>query len=238
MSGYSNLITFNSKTSDDADFGIELVTVIQRPLLTATRERTTNITGMDGTWDFGCDRGPATILVNFYFRGSSMGQLRTNIRNIAAWLSPKEVKPLTFADESVQYYARRTGEISVDQVLALGYAEVKFICPDPHAYSNTTKNASPNNGTAPTPVKITATMTADTDHLQINLGDQHIRLETALTIGDEVVIDTAQGWVALNGLDARRYLTFDSDLFLLPTDTFSLTADDATLTFVYRERWL
>src|SRR5690554_385840 len=241
MDGYVDLVTFGGRTSDDPDFGIELVTVIQRPLLTDTKDKTISVTGMDGVWDLGADRGPANILVIFYFQGGTMEQLRAYTRNLAAWLSPKTVKPLIFADEpDKQYFARRTSEIPVEQVLTLGHVEVNFFCPDPHAHAITTKTASPNAGTAPTPVKITATMTANTDHLQVDLGDQHIRLETALTTGDEILIDTNQGWVALNGLDARDKLTYDSELrqFLLPVGEFTLSADNATLSYVYRERWL
>src|SRR5690554_6811478 len=170
-----------------------------------------------------------------------MEQLRAYTRNLAAWLSPNTAKPLTFADEpDNQYFARRTSEISVEQVLTLGHVEVNFFCPDPHAHAITTKTASPNAGTAPTPVNITSTMTAPTHLLQIGRGDQNIRLETALTFGDEIIIDTSQGWVALNGLDARDKLTYVSELrqFLLPVGAFSLTADSATLDYVYRERWL
>ena len=57
--------------------------------------------------------------------------------------------------------------------------------------------------------------------------------------GDVVIIDTAQGWVALNGLDARQYVTYDSDLrLMLPVGAFELTADNADLAIIYRERWL
>src|SRR5690554_1616665 len=219
MDGYVDLVTFDGRTSDDPDFGIELVTVIQRPLLTDTKDKTISVTGMDGVWDLGADRGPANILVIFYFQGGTMEQLRAYTRNLAAWLSPKTVKPLIFADEpDKQYFARRTSEIPVEQVLTLGHVEVNFFCPDPHAHAITT----------------------NTDHLQVDLGDQHIRLETALTTGDEILIDTNQGWVALNGLDARDKLTYDSELrqFLLPVGEFTLSADNATLSYVYRERWL
>jgi len=234
------MITFNGRASNDPALGIEEVVTIGRPLAPGAVDQVLEIVGADGTFDIGYHLAPGYIPVRLYLRSGSATAERAHIRAIADWLSPREVKPLVFADEQdKQYYARRSGEIVVSGRVTRRFVDITFFCPDPYAYAVSTKTTSPNQGTAPTPVKITATMTDDTDHLQINLGDQHIRLETALTIGDEIIIDTAQGWVSLNGLDARQYVTYDSDLYMqLPTGAFTLSADNATLAIIYRERWL
>lgn len=234
------MITFNGRSSSDPAFGIKQVVRIGRPLAPGAIDRTLEIEGIDGVYDLGYSLRPIYIPVRIYLRSDSVAGEREHVRAIASWLSPREVKPLIFSDEpDKQYFARRSGDIELTGNVTRRFVDVTFYCPDPHAYAVTTKTASPNAGTAPTPVKITATMTAATDHLQIDLGDQHIRLETALTIGDEIIIDTAQGWVALNGLDARQYVTYDSDLrLMLPVGVFELTADNADLAIIYRERWL
>lgn len=234
------MITFNGRASNDPTLGIKAVVTIGRPLAPGAVDQYLEIPGVDGTFDMGYHLAPGYIPVRLYLRSDSTTAERAHIREIASWLSPREVKPLIFADETdKQYFARRTGAISASGLVTRRFVDITFFCPDPHAYAVSTKTTSPNQGTAPTPVKITATMTAAADHLQIDLGDKHIRLETALTIGDEVVIDTAQGWVALNGLDARQYVTHDSDLrLMLPVGAFELTADNATLEILYRERWL
>lgn len=234
------MITFNGRASNDPAFGIEEVVTIGRPLAPGAVDQYLEIPGVDGTFDMGYHLAPGYIPVRLYLRSRTVSEERAYIREIASWLSPREVKPLVFADEQdKQYYARRSGEIEISGHVTRRFVDITFYCPDPHAYAVTTKTASPNAGTAPTPVKITATMTAAADHLQVNLGDQFIRLETDLVTGDVVVIDTAQGWVSLNGLDARQYVTADSDLYLLlPVGCFEITAENADLAIVFRERWL
>lgn len=234
------MITFNGRASNDPTLGIKAVVTIGRPLAPGAVDQYLEIPGVDGTFDMGYHLAPGYIPVRLYLRSDSTTAERAHIREIASWLSPREVKPLIFADETdKQYFARRTGAISASGLVTRRFVDVTFYCPDPHAYAVTTKTAIPNAGTAPTPVKITATMSAAANHLQVNLGDQHIRLETDLLSGDIITIDTAQGWAALNGLDARQSVTADSDLYLLlPTGNFTLSADNATLAIIYRERWL
>ncbi|MTI95177.1 MAG: phage tail family protein [Firmicutes bacterium] len=241
MTQTNDSFSFRGLSSTDPQFGIESVMEVERPLAAGTRDRTLDVIGRDGTWDMGADLEAETHRIRIAIKAADEFQLRQYARNISAWLDHTKVGPLIYEDEpDKQYFARRTGRSLTEDIIHMGFADIFMFCPDPHAYATTTKTASPNEGTAPTPVRITATMTANADHLQINLGDQYIRLETALITGDEVIIDTNQGWVALNGLDARDKLTYDSELrqFLLPAGAFTLTADNATLSYVYRERWL
>ena len=232
MSGF----TFNGKHSNE--FGLH-VQSINRQVLPAYSDIYIPVPGRAGNLFFPGDVQDKQIILECSWKSSCATDFRKNARNIAAWLGVEERKDLIFDDEPQKAYkAKLYMPVDVEQAKRVGRVYLYFQC-EPYAYSTTTKTASPNAGTAPTPVKITATMTAATDHLQIDLGDQHIRLETALTIGDEIIIDTAQGWVSLNGLDARQYVTYDSDLYLLlPVGCFEITAENADLAIVFRERWL
>lgn len=230
-------ITYNGITSQS--LGVEKVMRVTRPVYSGARDRLLRISGRPGAVDFGRDIEPGYIPTRLFLQAESFAAKRAQLRQIAAWLNQEQVKQLIFSDEQDKFYlARPASLVNPEDSAYKTWLDVTWLCPDPHAYALTTKTSSPNEGTASTPVKITATMTGDTDHLQITLGGQIVRLETDLVTGDEVIIDTNQGWVALNGLDARQYVTYDSDLrLMLPVGAFTLTADNATLSIVYRERW-
>lgn len=228
-------ITYNGIAS--TSLGITSVMRVARPVHPGGRPKMLYVAGRDGILDFGQDRDVAYIITRLFLPATDK---RAQLRQIAAWLNQQECKQLIFSDEPDKFYlARPSAMVNPEEIGNRVWLDIVWVCPDPYAYALTTKTSSPNEGTAPTPVIIAALITDDTDHLQITLGDQYIRLETDLVTGDKIVIDTAQGWVELNGLDARQYVTADSDLYLLlPVGAFTLAADGATLKTLYRERWL
>ncbi|HQD87005.1 MAG TPA: phage tail family protein, partial [Bacillota bacterium] len=144
---------------------------VVRPVHPGGRPKMLYVAGRDGILDFGQDRDMAYITTRLFLPATNK---RTQLRQIAAWLNQSEVKQLIFSDEPDKFYlARPSAMVNPEEVGNRVWLDIVWVCPDPYAYSLTTKTTTPNGGTAPTPVKITATMTDDTDHLQINLGDQH-----------------------------------------------------------------
>ena len=229
-------MTFNGVCSNTKNIGG--ITWISRQVYPDTAERTKAIPGRIGMLDFGRDILRRIIQVGMYIQGSASDRADW-LRGIASWLGTEEPKTLSFSDDSDKYYlARLTGPLLDDTVADLTRITATFICPDPHVYSTVTKSSSPNGGNTNTPVRIVATMIANSDHLQVNLNAQFVRINYGFHAGDIVTIDTAQGWADINGLDCRKYITHDSDFYmLLPVGAFTLTADKATLVITYRERW-
>lgn len=243
-----NMITYNGRTSDDPAFGIKSVVIVDRPVSVGTRDKTIEIPGMDGFWDQGYNLSAALIRVQLYLSTTTVQELRNNLRSIAAWLSPRLVQPLIFADEpNKQYYARRTGEVRATGEERRRYVPIEFVCPSPFAWSTTVNTAGPNNGTAETPCIITCTVTQQTESLRVRLVEtgQFVLLQrheiywpVTLQAGDIVTIDTARELTLVNGVDARAGVNVLSDYFQLPPGQFTITTEPAAdMQIEFRERW-
>lgn len=238
----SIIMTFNSTASTDASFDIDSIQIVSRPIYTGAYARTQRITGRDGVYYHGKDRKEFPIRVRFLISSTSMANRRAAAREIADWLDVDEPKALTFDDESTKrYYAIPIDPIIPEEVVYLGFADMTFLVPDGYAESTSTKTASPNAGTLPTPVEITATIVAATAASQkIELGTgEYILVTTPLVAADEIIIDTNLYTCTLNGADAREYVSFGSEYFKLPVGAFTLTPTPATTTLAieYRERF-
>lgn len=86
-------------------------------------------------------------------------ELRSSMRDIAAWLFKEEDKKLVFSDEQDKYYnARVSSETNLNELAATGETTIQFLISDPFAYSETEKSllfsdlgelTVMNDGTAP-----------------------------------------------------------------------------------------
>lgn len=234
---------FDGTHSDD--FGIVVVYERRRDVLPDTRDRLLAVPGRVGVYDLGRDLQERIITVRFLVRGDSLTDLRSKARNIADWLNVTEVKALIFDDEpDKRYMARPINIVSAKQMELFLDVQVSFLCPSPYAEatSTTTTGASgTNDGTIETPAVITCTMQSDSSSgLTLTLGDESIILETGLLAGDEIIINTENRSLTVNGVDSRRFLNVSSIWFKLPVGDFTITVDpaDTTVSVEFRERWV
>ena len=81
---------------------------LDRSLLPPVRPRTVEVFGKSGVIDYGNnDYGVRQIKGRIAFFGESLSALRSNARNIAAWLQSNTWEKLIFDDESDKYYLAR-----------------------------------------------------------------------------------------------------------------------------------
>lgn len=244
------MFEFNGKRADDASLGILKQTIrLIFPLLPDDRDKTLEIAGLDGAFDFGRDLQPRIIRAQFLVRRDTSAELFQYARAVAAWLNVPESKKFIYDREPDKFYmVRPQGGVSFDKILAnAGFCDVTFIAHDPYAYALESKLATTfpavNEGTVPCPVFITATMDEATTSLKITLFEtgEYIELDRELEVGDSIQIDTAQRTVHVNGADARDSVTIRSRPgLLLPVGNFTLTANPAStiISAEYRERWI
>ncbi|ATW24180.1 distal tail protein Dit [Candidatus Formimonas warabiya] len=128
--------TFNGIHS--STFGLSVLSK-EDPVLPPIKDYKEEIPGMDGAWDFGCDYGPRPLAYVIAFKKDSRPDIRSAIRQIAAWLNPKAgSKPLIDDEEPDKYYmARVTGNIPLEHLMNT-YREVtvNFIAYDPMAMND------------------------------------------------------------------------------------------------------
>ena len=250
-------IIFNDISSKNDLFGIKAITKVSKDILSGTNDRTMDILGRDGVYDFGYDRQPIEISVKFFLRGKTTEEFKKYTRQIAKWLNVREAKQLILSDEpEVFYLARTTGSVDLDRLANTGEGEVTFFVPDPHAQSvadtiigssGSTWCYPENNGTTETDAIITVNIGSTADpvsYKQFELVDtgEVIKINTRFNPDDELVIDTAKRTVMKNGIDVREHLDIQSRYFKIPVGESSIRQTPfqlgASYTVEIRERWL
>jgi len=246
------VITFNDQQSDNINFGIQKIMRVQRPIHSSAISRSIRTPGRRGEWYAGHDRQGTTIPVQFYFKAASFAQKRQFIRNIAAWLETPdgELKYLLFSDEpGVRYRAMQVSEIRADEIAYKGFFEAVFWVPDGYAEAvNETIIALDNGdyeGTVPTGCVITLTAAAGhglkVTYKQIS---QYVELDLnslgdSFAGGETVIINTETHYVTIDGVDARKYVTVESDYFELRPGEFLLTVEGGSIDEIkFREKFL
>ena len=103
---------------------------IDRPILPTMRKREMVIPGKNGVYDFGDNTYDSRIIsVLIQYIGASFNDLRLRARDIASWLSKNSYRELIFDDEPDKYYlAKIYGQVSLENLLALGKATIQFEC--------------------------------------------------------------------------------------------------------------
>lgn len=106
------------------------------PLTPPIENRLQAISGFDGAWDYGVSYSPREIEIECTILAESKEDLKTKIRNLAGLLNPRKgAKPLIFDDDpDVQYFARLSNQIPLEQIGAFGTFTLQFTCPDPFTY--------------------------------------------------------------------------------------------------------
>lgn len=245
----STYFVFGGTKSSDKN--IDDLTYVSRPLQCGTKDYITPIPGSPGAIYHGADIRESIIRVRGYSKASTMAGRIEIIRSLQKWLVGSDLQQLIFSDEEDKFYmAKLMGEATPSIRGLLMFWDLSFLVPDGCAYAVTPKTVTfplepmdeeaVNAGSTACPCTITCTLDDDVDFLKITIAEtgEFIHLNRALSAGDEILIDTGQRFVAVNGADARADITYLSSYFTLSPGEFTLTAvPDIPLTVTFRERW-
>jgi predicted phage tail component-like protein len=129
---------FGGKRADE--LGLVMLRQSQRPVLPGTVERTMQIPGRHGAWDFGADLGPRLFNLEVAFVERNAAELQRRVSELAAFLVDSYGRPITRELKfSVQpdrvFYARYSGSLPIERVAGLGRFTLPLITHDPFAYS-------------------------------------------------------------------------------------------------------
>lgn len=127
--------TFDGKHS--SEFNLYL---LRSPIhLMGTRDRYLSTPDHHGDWDFGFDFEGRTIELECFIRATSESDLRSRLRNIAAWLDPsKGERDLLLDTEPDKIYrVRFAGQVNVEMVARSGRFTLPFRASSPFALGQT-----------------------------------------------------------------------------------------------------
>lgn len=107
------------------------------PLTPPIENRLQEISGYDGAWDYGISYQPREIEIECTLLADSLEDLKSKVRKLAGLLNPRKgSRPLIFDDDpTVQYFARLSNQIPLEQIGMLGTFTLQFVCPDPFTYA-------------------------------------------------------------------------------------------------------
>lgn len=241
--------TFNGVHS--STMGLEIIDVQGRSILPGVVSKNFTVPAMHGQHYFGFRFDKRELDVTVLLDSNSLTNFRDNNRDLATWLNPLNgISDLIFDDEPTKKYkAVVTNTQDWNQTRNWGTSEIRFICPDPFAYSTTPKNQSSSAGTfvvnnagiVETSPKFTFTLTSSAAQLKIEINGLFVNLITNLAINDVVVVDCETGLITKNGTDIRNTMDIMSDFPVLQpgNNTVNLTpATGKNTTVQFTERWI
>lgn len=245
------------KTFDE--LGLVLLKTTQIPILPSTRDRTVQIPGRAGVYDFGSDIGPRQFNLECAIKAATRQELFEKVRALAAHLIDTDGKPRTleliFDDEPDRYYSvKYSGGVSMERIVSVGRFTLQLMATDPFAYAvnplsipiatdipDTTITFS-IGGTATALPKITLRGTNSTGSYQITINGTAFQYSGTLMAQDTLVIDCAKYAVLKNGARDLTHFTGDFPKLLPGENTiyYHLNTDAVltALTIYVRERWL
>ncbi len=193
-----------------------------------------SIPGKYGVADFGSDSAERIIALHCNINPRySFSALVSVLDDLAEWLDPaRGAKQVVFDDVPDRYFTARLSE-AVDcerLILSAGAFELKFVCPDPHAYAladetytiTTTGNheirrQKGNTDSEPVYLLKGVIPTGASSYISLTTNDSALRILGPLSDGETLVIDAgkltakivdAQGETLRNGLPYLEELNF------------------------------
>lgn len=131
-------ITLGGKRASELQIAVLIDS--QEPALPSTRDRTLEIPGRHGVYDFGADLGPRLFELSCKIVKDTPYALQLAVRNLAAHLLDGSGRPRTleliFDEEPDKvYYVRYSGSLSIQRLVGLGRFTLPLMAFDPFAYS-------------------------------------------------------------------------------------------------------
>lgn len=212
------------------------------------------VPGKSGVADFGCDSAERSITVRCgVYPQKSFAALVSVLDNVAEWLDPSRgLGELVLEDVPDRYYmARLSDAVDCERLLrTAGAFDLKFVCPDPHAYaltdetytlsttgSHEIKRVKGNTQSEPVYLLKGVISSGTSTHITLRTNDSEVRVVGALASGETLVIDAgkvtakvvnAQGDTLRNGLPCLQELNFP--LLQKGSNTVTISATGATFT--------
>ncbi|MCM3090204.1 MULTISPECIES: distal tail protein Dit [unclassified Cytobacillus] len=233
--------------------GLTIANIEGRDTLPVIDSKTAAAGTKHGTYYFGYRLEEKRIIVTISLFRDSLANFRSAIRDLAAWLDPRNGPgELIFDDEpDKKYFAVVTGNTDFEGIFAKRTAEIEFLCSDPFAYSITESSATISNdsstiynpGTAEAFPIITVDFLASATELKIEKStNEFIRIVRDFVAGDEVVINCQVGTITYNGISSLiTALDINSNFFSLNPGDTTLTVTPkrvSAISLVYVRRWL
>ena len=165
------------------------------------------VPGKAGVADFGCDSSERIIIVNCnVYPQKSFADLVGVLDGLAEWLNPMNgLKQLVLDDIPDRYfYARLTEQVDCERLLrTAGAFDLKFICPDPHAYALTDEQFTissegnheierlTGNADSEPVYQLKGTISSSSStYISITTNGEELRVVGALTADEVLVIDS------------------------------------------------
>jgi predicted phage tail component-like protein len=220
-----------------------------RQLLPQPNDIYVQVPGRQGSILFPRELADRRIEIDCAFVGSSLADIRTKARDIAAWLNVTDRATLSFDDETGKTYkAKLASAVDFDHIGNMGQFSLAFNC-EPLAYGTeaTTNFANDsatvaNAGTYSAPAIIEATFTDAATEFKVTLGTEYVRVVHDFVLNDTLKIDTGTGAILINGTRAMDKLDWQNSRFFdLPVgeSTLSITPTGrCTASVKYTPRWL
>ena len=200
----------------------------------ALRNSFVTIPGKYGVADFGSDSAERIITVhgNIYPQ-RSFAALVSRLDDMAEWLDPAHgAKQIIFDDVPDRYFTARLSE-AVDcerLILQAGAFDLRFVCPDPHAYtltdetytittagSHEVRRLKGNTDSEPVYQLKGVISSGTSSYVSLRTNNEELRIVGPLASGETLIIDTgkvtakvvdSQGETLRNGLPCLEELNF------------------------------
>lgn len=222
-----------------------IVETIERNLMPTIKNEAIQIAGRAGSYLTETNIGNTYINVKCRLIETSRIEVQKVIRNIAGKLYTTQPAKLELRDEPDKYnIAKVTGTSSVEKFLYTGYFEIEFEAHDPFAYGVEVTAATNANftNTGTYAANGIITFKAGTgNELTVSNGTQTLKMIYPFTGTQNIVINLENQSVTMNGTNAMKYLSLDSDFFQIPIGTAKITivpAPTGAGTVKYKPRWL
>lgn len=190
--------TFNGVSSDTMKLLVDEAGV-KRDLVMPINVVTQAVSGRDGVFFNRQDRGARIMEVPVLVNCADEAEVQTYLPQIASWLATDEPAPFIFSDNPTKaYYATLTSETFLDRLGHGRFTTLRFLVPDPYAYTPDAETipliagyaGCSVGGTARTFPKIYVTLGAAASFLSV----EHVQSGKTVLIGqkDEVDVTTVE----------------------------------------------
>jgi len=120
--------------------GLAMLRQSQRPVLPGTTDRTLQIPGKHGAWDFGAELGPRLFNIEVAFVEQNAAALQRKVSELAAFLvdaygRPRTMELIFTIQPDRKYFVRYSGSLPIERISGLGRFTLPLIAYDPFAYS-------------------------------------------------------------------------------------------------------
>jgi len=178
------------------------------------------VPGKAGVADFGCDSAERIIVVNCsIFPQKSFADLVGVLDDLAEWLNPMNgLRQLVLDDIPNRYFnARLSEQVDCERILrTAGSFDLKFICPDPHAYALTDEIFTISNEGSHEVERVTGNADSEpvyqlrgtisssaSNYISISTNGEELRVVGTLTADEVLVIDSGLVTAKITDLDGN-----------------------------------